>query len=474
MKVDFLGDNFLLFNRTAEKLYHDFARHCPIIDFHSHLPANELASDRKYKDLTEIWLEGDHYKWRAMRANGIDESLITGPTSNESKFKAWAATVPYTIRNPLYHWTHLELQRYFNISEQLNTQSASKIYGTANERMARPDFSARSLLEMMNVSVVCTSDDPTDTLDDHLAIKDSSFNTQVLPTWRPDPVLAINNPESYNGYIATLQKAANVNIASFQDLIEAIQTRHDYFHARGCRLADHGVDSFVYSEFTLSGLEKVFDKVRKGTTVGPEETKMFRSGMLHLLAEMNYEKKWVQQYHIGALRNTNPRAMKSLGPNSGYDTIGSSQRGEDLALFLGRLEGGHKLAKTILYNNNPADNYLFGSMIGNFQDSSCPGKMQYGASWWFLDQKEGIEMQLNTISNLGLLSRFVGMITDSRSFLSFPRHEYFRRILCNILGDEIEKGMIPNDMQFIGTMVEDICYRNAQNYFDFAKSSFDA
>ena len=467
MTQTFLGEHFLLSNSTAQKLYFDYAKACPIIDFHSHLPPNDIASDRQFEDLTELWLEGDHYKWRAMRANGISEDYITGTKSNFEKFKAWAKTVPYTIRNPLYHWTHLELQRYFDITDILAPETATKVFQEANERIATPDYSVRSLLQMMNVQISCTTDDPSDDLSPHREVKEESFGIQMLPTWRPDALLKIDDPDAFMKYLGKLGLMEDQEITSFKEYLDVIKKRHDHFHQMGCKVADHGLDRFVYSDFTIQAMSNVFDRICQGKKVSQEESDLFKSGMLHMLATMNHEKGWVQQYHVGAIRNTNSRGLRTLGPDTGFDSIGTSQRAEEMASFLGRLDDTNQLAPTILYNNNPSDNYLFATMVGNFQDGSKPGKMQFGASWWFLDQKEGIEMQLNTLSNIGLLSRFVGMVTDSRSFLSFPRHEYFRRILCSILGKEIEEGLIPNDLEFIGDMIQDICYRNALDYFNF-------
>lgn len=463
----FLKDSFLLQNDTAYRLYHEYAKHCPIIDYHCHLSPSDIASNRQYLDLTELWLEGDHYKWRAMRANGIDEKFITGSATNYEKFKAWAATVPYTLRNPLYHWTHLELKRYFNISTLLSMETAESIYAEANSLIATPNYRTRALLKKYNVEIICTSDDPVSKLEHHQLLSKTGFEVKVLPTWRPDPLLNVEDKETFNDYITKLEKSSDINIISFNDLLDAIKICHEYFHINGCRLADHGLNQFAAADFTSRELSKIFEKLRNRKSITPEQVLTFQSGMIYFLAIMNHEKNWTQQFHVGALRNTNTRLERKLGPNTGFDSIGSSQKAEQISRFFSRLDDKNQLASTIIYNNNPADNYLFAAMTGNFQDGTIPGKMQYGPAWWFLDQKEGIEMQINAISNIGLLSRFVGMVTDSRSFLSFPRHEYFRRILCNLLGQEIEQGLLPGDLELIGKLVKDICYNNAKNYFGF-------
>ncbi|HMQ46232.1 MAG TPA: glucuronate isomerase [Saprospiraceae bacterium] len=467
MKNQFLGDHFLLKNEAAVRLYFDYAASCPIIDYHCHLPPEDIASNRQFNNLTSIWLEGDHYKWRAMRANGVKEAFITGAASDAEKFMAWAETVPYTLRNPLYHWTHLELKRYFGIQDILCPKTASDIYQKANEYLASPAFCTQALLQKMQVEVVCTSDDPIDDLKHHQNLKKQAFGVSVLPTWRPDRLLAIEDVLTFNAYVEQLGERTNSDIRSFDDLLQAIQQRHDFFNEQGCRLADHGLNHFLAHPFTRPQLAAIFAKLRSKKSLTPDEVLAYQSGIMYHLAVMNFEKDWAQQFHVGALRNTNPRSEKELGLNTGFDSIGKSQDPSALARFLGQLDAQHQLAKTILYNSNPADNYLYAAMTGNFQDGSFPGKIQHGAAWWFLDQKEGIELQLNALSHIGLLSRFVGMVTDSRSFLSYPRHEYFRRILCQIIGQDMEDGLLPYDMNWIGKMVQDICYYNAQNYFSF-------
>ena len=471
MKFKFLGESFLLESETAERLYFEYANHCPIIDYHCHLSPIDIAQNRKFGDITEAWLEGDHYKWRAMRANGISEAYITGARSNKEKFGAWAATVPYTMRNPLYHWTHLELQRYFGIDELLDANSAFEIYTESSKQLGTDAYTTRSLLQKMNVEVVCTSDDPTDDLSYHQQIANESFAINVLPTWRPDPLLHVHKVKNYKAYVEKLAVSAYIDINNYDDLLEAIDVRHAAFHGIGCVLADHGLNYFTSSEAGPHTMKSLFDKVMSGRELSKEECDTYQSGLMHELCLMNHKRNWTQQFHVGALRNSNTRKERTLGPNTGFDSIGASQNPRDVANFLDRLDDNNNLASTILYNSNPSDNYMYGAMAGNYQDGTKAGKIQFGAAWWFLDQKEGMEMQINALSNLGLISRFVGMVTDSRSFLSFPRHEYFRRILCNMIGKEIEQGLLPNDIGFIGQMVADICYHNAKNYFGFKAKS---
>lgn len=464
----FLNKNYFLESESAKKLYFQFAENQPIIDYHCHLPPDEIANNRIFNDLTEAWLEGDHYKWRAMRANGISEEYITGNATNEEKFMKWAETVPYTMRNPLYHWTHLELRRYFGIEKILSPKTAKEIYAEASEKLRSSEFSAQNLLRKMKVKVVGTTDDPTDSLEYHVQLQKDNFDIKIVPTFRPDLAMKVDDLTEFNAYIHKLEIAANVNISSFSDFKNALQNRHDFFSRMGCKVSDHGLNVFYAENFTEADLRRIFAKIRVCEELTHNELVQFKSGMLVFFSKMNFEKKWVQQFHVGALRNVNPPKLRELGANTGFDSIGDYQHGEAMSQFFAMLEEKKHLPKAILYNLNPADNYLFASMVGNFQDASIPGKMQLGSSWWFLDQKEGIEWQLNALSNLGLLSRFVGMLTDSRSFLSYPRHEYFRRILCNLLGNDIEKGLLPNDLDFIGQMVKDICYNNAKRYFNFS------
>lgn len=463
----FLDENFLLHSSTAEYLYHEHAARMPIIDYHCHLNPQEIANDINFENITQAWLSGDHYKWRAMRTNGVEEKYCTGDASDQEKFMKWAETVPYTIRNPLFHWTHLELKRYFGIDKLLNPASAEEIYEVTSAMLRQKEYSVRNLLRKMRVEVVCTTDDPADTLEHHRKIVADGFEIRVLPAWRPDAAMAVENPTAYNAYLDRLSDAAGIEIRTFNHLMEALHIRHNFFHENGCRLSDHGVETFYADEYTPAEIDSIFNKVRAGRQLHPEEISKFKSAMCYEFGLMDHAKGWVQQWHVGPLRNNNTRMFQLLGPDKGFDSIGDARYGKALAQFLDRLDQTNQLAKTILYNINPADNELIATMIGNFQDGSVPGKIQMGAAWWFLDQKEGIERQLNALSNMGLLSRFVGMLTDSRSYLSYPRHEYFRRILCNVLGNEVEKGEIPPDKEWLGKMVENICYYNALSYFNF-------
>ncbi|HLF33163.1 MAG TPA: glucuronate isomerase [Cyclobacteriaceae bacterium] len=463
----FLDDSFLLDSDTAGRLYHEHAEKMPIIDYHCHLPPREIAENKKFENLTKIWLEGDHYKWRAMRTNGIDEHFITGKASDYEKFLKWSETVPYTVRNPLYHWTHLELKRYFGIDRILNPESAREIYHKCTERLQQEDFSARNILKKFNVEVVCTTDDPADQLENHEMLNAEGFAVRILPTFRPDKSMQVENPTVYNEYLDRLARAADSEITDLPSLYDVLKKRHDFFESLGCRLSDHGIEEVYSEEIMDKEAEEIFGRIRKGTPLTNEEQLKFKSAMLLFFAELDYDSGWTQQYHIGALRNNNSRMLEALGPDSGFDSIGDANIGQSLSRFLDSLDRKNILAKTILYNVNPRDNYLVGSMAGNFNEGSFPGKIQFGAGWWFLDQKEGMEWQINALSNLGLLSRFVGMTTDSRSFLSYTRHEYFRRILCNLVGMDVEKGLIPNDFTLLGKMIEDICYFNARKYFAF-------
>ena len=463
----FLSEDFLLHTETAKILYHDFARDMPIFDYHCHLPVSEIVENRKFDNLTQIWLRGDHYKWRAMRANGIAERFVTGDATDYEKFEAWAATVPKTLRNPLYHWTHLELKRYFGITGKLlNPKTAKEIYHTCSEMLQTENFSTRGLLQSMNVKVVCTTDDPVDSLEHHLRIKeDPTFSVRILPAFRPDKASGVDLPPAFNRWVNQLEAVANLHIGDYGSFLEAIRKRHDFFHQTGCRISDHGIEHPYSEDYSAKDIHRIFDKARQSQALQHHEVLQFKSAMMIELAEMDGEKGWAQQFHLGALRNTNTLAMQTLGPDTGYDSIGDFEMARALAKFLDTLDREDKLAKTIVYALNPRDNELIATMVGNFQDGSVPGKMQFGSAWWFNDQRHGIERQINALSNMGLLSQFVGMLTDSRSFLSYPRHEYFRRILCNMLGNDVEKGEMPNDIELIGNMVKDICYRNAVNYF---------
>lgn len=463
----FLDENFLLNTATAQRLYHEYAKDMPIIDYHNHLPPNEVAEDKQFENITQVWLNGDHYKWRAMRTNGVEEDYITGNKSDWEKFRAWAATVPYTLRNPLYHWTHLELQRYFGITDILNADSARKIYDTCAEKLQQNDFTVRGLLTKMNVKVICSTDDPVDDLNFHQQISKDDWNIKVFPAFRPDKAMNVDNVNTFNNYLSLLEKAANVSISTYNDYLAALKKRHNYFGENNCSVSDHGLEEIYAEDYTQTEIAGIFAKIRSGGDLTLEENKKFKSAMLVTFAEWDHEKGFVQQYHLGALRNNNSRMLKQLGPDTGWDSIGDFSQARSLAKFLDRLDRNNKLSKTILYNLNPADNELFATMIGNFNDGSTAGKIQWGSSWWFLDQKDGMTKQMNALSNMGLLSRFIGMLTDSRSFLSFPRHEYFRRLLCNLFGEEMENGELPNDINWIGEVVQDICYNNAKNYFNW-------
>lgn len=463
----FLDEDFLLNSGTARRLYHDFAREMPIIDYHNHLPPEQIASDKIFENITQLWLSGDHYKWRAMRANGIDEKYITGTASDREKFEQWAATVPNAIRNPLYHWTHLELQRYFDIKDILSPATAAKVWNETSEKLSSPEYSVRNLLKKMNVKTVCTTDDPLDSLEHHQSISDNTFSIKVLPAFRPDKAMNADNVEDLNQYINRLEQVADTVIKDIESYLSALRKRHDYFAANGCSVSDHGLERIYAEDYTEAELAAVFDKIRSGRSLSTMEVSKFKSAMLFNFAIWNHEKGWVQQFHLGALRNNNSRMMQMLGPDTGWDSIGDFTQAQSLSRFLSRLDRNNQLAKTIIYNLNPADNEVIASMIGNFNDGSIAGKVQFGSAWWFLDQKDGMTKQINALSNMGLLSRFVGMLTDSRSFMSFPRHEYFRRILCNLLGDDVENGELPNDVEWLGKIVQDISYHNAKTYFDF-------
>jgi glucuronate isomerase len=465
----FLSPDFLLDTETSRRLYHDYAEGLPIIDYHCHLPTEQIAENHQFANLTEIWLKGDHYKWRAMRINGIDETFITGDKNDRDKFQKWAETVPYTLRNPLYHWTHLELQRYFSIDKILNGESAREIYDESSQKLQSSGFSVQELLKKMKVEVICTTDDPADSLEFHQALMNQPVNIKVLPTFRPDRAMALNNPADFQTYLEKLGRLTNISINDFTRFLDALKSRHDFFHSAGCRISDHGLEQFYMVEWTERELKNIFEKVRSGKQASRIETEKFQSAMLLQFAEWDFEKKWVQQFHLGALRNNNSRMLSRLGPDTGWDSIGDFPQAQALASFLNSLDKNNRLARTILYNNNPADNEMMATMIGNFNDGTVAGKVQWGSAWWFLDQKDGMLKQLNALSNMGLISRFVGMITDSRSFLSYPRHEYFRRILCGLFGKEIENGEMPADMEWTARLIRDISYYNARNFFNWNK-----
>jgi glucuronate isomerase len=465
----FLSDDFILHNDTAKVLYHEHAAAMPIIDYHCHLSPKDLAEDRQFENLTKIWLEGDHYKWRAMRTYGVAEKYVTGEADDYEKFEKWAQVVPHTMRNPLYHWTHMELRRPFGIGRLLNPASAREIYEDCTRMLQQPAFSARGLLQQMKVEVVCTTDDPADSLAWHQKIaQDTSFGTKILPTFRPDKALAIDQPVAWRAYLRRLGEAAGVEISKYKHLLEALDIRMGDFAQVGCRLADHGLETIYAADFKEKEVKAIFKKALLGEEeLTKKEVGKFKSALLLHLGQAYHARGWVQQFHLGALRNNNSRLLRRLGPDCGVDSIGDFELARPLSRYLDRLDQYDQLARTILYNLNPRDNELFATMTGNFNDGSVRGKVQFGSGWWFLDQKDGMEKQLNALSNMGLLSCFVGMLTDSRSFLSYPRHEYFRRILCNLIGQEVERGELPAELDHLGQMVRDICYYNAKNYFGF-------
>lgn len=469
----FLSEDFLLKNDFAKILYHDYAKHLPIIDYHNHLPPAEIAQNRKFENISKIWLAGDHYKWRAMRTLGVNERFITGNASDLEKFEKWAYTLPYTMRNPLYHWSQMELSRYFGVEDLLTTTNSDEIFQKTSDILQEEDFRARGLLEQMNVEVVCTTDDPVDSLEHHTAYLSQNQKVGMYPAFRPDKSFAIENPEAYKSYLQKLGSAAGIEISSFDTLIEALAKRVDFFHSRGCRLSDHGLENLYYSTDSRLSADGILQKVLRGNIPNPEEIEYFKFKVLKKLCKLYHSKGWVQQFHLGALRNTNARMLTVLGPDTGFDSIGDFSQAMALSKFLNELDSTDQLSQTVIYNLNPRDNEVFATMIGNFNDGSIKGKVQFGSGWWYLDQKDGMEKQMNTLSNMGLISCFIGMLTDSRSFLSFPRHEYFRRILCNLFGQDVENGELPWDEKWLGKLVSDICYHNAKNYFNFSRDNFN-
>ncbi len=469
--MSFIHPGFLLETETARRLYDEYAAPQPIFDYHCHLPVKEIARNRRFRNLHEIWLEGDHYKWRAMRANGLPERLSTGDASPYEKFQAWAATVPHTLRNPLYHWTHLELLRYFGITDTLNAESAPRIWDQANAVLDSGALDAHAILKKFSVDTICTTDDPTDSLEYHAEIAASGIHTRVLPTFRPDAALRVHTPQAFNQWIDRLAVSVNQPIESFYSFLRALQQRLDDFHAAGCRLSDHGLDICYADECSESRAIAIFDHARRGQAAGPDDHRAFASYLMFFLGQHYAKLGWTMQLHLGALRNANTRAFRVHGPDTGFDTMGGTLQVHALARFLDTLEQHNSLPRTIYYNSNPFENYAFATLAGSFSQEGIPGKVQFGSGWWFLDQKDGIELQLNALSNVGLLSRFVGMVTDSRSFLSYPRHEYFRRVLCNLLGNEMEKGLLPNDLPLLGGMVKDISFSNASRYFNLPVAS---
>ena len=466
MTSQFLSEDFLLQTKTACKLYHEHAAKMPIYDYHCHLPTHQIASDHRFENLTQAWLYGDHYKWRAMRTNGVPEQYVTGDASDYEKFEHWAATVPYCLGNPLYHWTHLELKSPFGITgKRLDAHTAKEIYHECGEMLRSSEFSVRHIMRKMNVKLVCTTEGPLDTLEHHEKIRRDGFEIKVHTAWRPDQAMAAEAPQKLEAFIDRLERLTDMDITSFESYVTALRRRHAHFHEHGCRLSDHGLDTAYADDYTEKEIRTIFAAIRSGEAINEREQRQFKSAMMFEFGLMDAERGWVQQLHIGALRNNSTRLFEKLGPDIGCDSIDDCKIARPLAKFLNRLDVQGRLPKTILYNLNPRDNALFATMIGNFQDGSTPGKMQYGSGWWFLDQKDGMEAQMRVLANMGLLSRFVGMLTDSRSFLSYPRHEYFRRILCNLLGNDVEAGLLPNDLPLLGTMLENICYNNACDYF---------
>ena len=461
----FITENFLLETETARELYFNHAAPQPIYDYHCHLPPRQIAENYRFRNLYDIWLAGDHYKWRAMRANGVAERFCTGDASDEEKYQAFVKTVPYTLRNPLYHWSHLELLRYFGVDEIINEESAARIWKKVNAQVAEPEFSTQGILEKNRVAVVCTTDDPADSLEYHQQIRRQGLKTRVYPTFRPDAALKVDQPALFRAWCGKLAAAANVELATFSDFLGAIKQRHDFFHEQGCRLSDHGLEACFAAECDERQAAKIFLKARGGEAATPEETRQFGSFLMLYFGHLDAKRGWTKQLHLGALRNNNSRLRRELGPDTGFDSIGDFSQAAGLSFYLDRLDRNGDLPKMVLYNNNPNDNYVLAAMAGNFQDGSVAGKIQFGSGWWFLDQLEGMTWQINALSNIGLLRRFVGMLTDSRSFLSYTRHEYFRRLLCNMLGNDVEKGLLPRDMKLLGAMVREISFENARGYF---------
>jgi glucuronate isomerase len=461
--ASFIHDDFLLQTDAARDLYHNFAKNEPIYDYHCHLPQQLILENHQFADLAEIWLGGDHYKWRAMRSNGVSERFCTGDASPREKFDAWVATVPHALRNPLYHWSHLELKRYFGIDTVINPSSGDAIWKEANEKLKT--MRVHDILRDNKVAVICTTDDPADSLDQHEQIKKLGLKTRVYPAFRPDKALIVHTPAAFNAWVEKLAGAAKTTVKSFEDFLGALRKRHDDFHAIGGRLSDHGMETSYAEPCTAAEAKVIFDAAHSGRAASAADQVKFASFLMLEFGRWDAKKQWTKQFHLGALRSNNSRLLKQVGPDTGFDSIGDFPQARALSRYLDTLDSTNELPRTVLYNLNPADNYIFGTMIGNFQDGSIPGKMQFGSGWWFLDQKEAMEWQINALSNLGLLSRFVGMLTDSRSFLSYTRHEYFRRILCNMLGNDMENGEIPADRELVGGMVRRICFANARDYF---------
>ena len=465
----FINENFLLENKTAERLFYGFSQNLPVIDFHCHLSPKLIADDHQFENITQVWLDGDHYKWRAMRANGISETFCSGKASDIDKFKSWAKTIPYVIGNPLYHWTHLEMARYFNIFTLLSPSNAQIVYEDTSALLRTKEFSTQSMLRKMKVEVVCTTDDPVDSLEHHNKFRGSALPS-LFPTFRPDNILKTEDPGKYISYIRELEKMSGIEVKTFNTLIEALDKRHDFFHKTGARLSDHGLEKFWFAEFKSSEIDSALKRLLDGKTISSGETEKYRTAVMIELCRLNHKRGWTQQFHIGAIRNNSSRMFSIIGADTGWDSIGSTQDASKMSKFLNALDSTDQLAKTILYNMNPADNEMMITMAGSFNDGSSPARVQYGPAWWFLDQKNGIEKHLNDISSFGLLRRFIGMVTDSRSFLSYPRHEYFRRIVCNFIGKEVEKGLIPNDEALLKPLIEGISYTNAKEFLKLVSS----
>ncbi len=462
----FINDNFLLETEYAEELYHKYAKQQPIIDYHCHLPPSEIAQNRQFENMTQLWIDGDHYKWRAMRNLGISEDFITGKATDKEKFDKWAYTIPYALRNPLYHWTHLELQRYFGIQETFNSENADAIFAHCNHLLKQPEYSTQGLIKQQNVEVICTTDDPLDDLSHHQKLKNSDFSTHVLPTFRPDGILGIEK-DDFVEYMETLSTISKVKIQDLESLKEAIQNRVDFFDAKGCRLSDHGLPHAYALAFKPEKVDEILKRRLAKGNISETEEQQYKSALMFYMGCFYADKGWTMQLHLGPIRDNNTRVLEEIGINAGIDSIGDFAQAESLASFLDSLDNIEKLPKTIIYNSNPNDNEVFATMAGNFSEAKIKGKVQFGAAWWFLDQKSGITNQLDSLSNMGLISCTIGMLTDSRSFLSFPRHEYFRRILCNLFGNDIARGELPNDIKWVGKLVADICYNNANEYFQF-------
>ncbi len=463
--MSFIHDDFLLASRSARRLYHSYASSEPILDYHNHLPPPDLAGNRQFANLSEIWLEGDHYKWRAMRANGVAEKYCTGTDVDpRDKFMAWAKTVPHTLRNPLFHWTHLELVRYFGITDYLEEKTADSIWERANEMLATEDLRVWDILKKFNVKALCTTDDPVDDLRFHQQLRDSTLETKVYPAFRPDKALRVDDPANWNTWVDRLAEASNTAIGNLTSLLQALQNRHDFFHSLGCRQSDHGLNAAFADFCSEADASAIFDRARAGAAAGEQDYRKFATFLMLHFGRLDAAKGWTKQLHLGAYRSANTRKLAELGPDTGFDSMGDWNQIESLGAYLNQLESENSLPRLILYNVNPVQNYAFATMCGNFQDGTIPGKIQFGSGWWFVDQKEGMEWQMNALSNTGLLSRFVGMLTDSRSFLSFPRHEYFRRTLCNLIGNDLEAGLLPDREDWLGPMIRNICYGNAKAY----------